>query len=309
MERQKYVFAMGGTTIDNYYMVDNWIQLGDKISCQFVERILGGPQLNMSSVLAGYGDKVYFMDAIPRNADGEFVMQSLAERGVDTSCVVRQENCKNSEGILFVSKREGDRAIFLEQSYCDPIEPSGQMLERIENATYFYTMNRYIGDVLRSTDCIKRARAAGCKLVIDGEGHYEDQSNLELLHMADIVLINDTSYGRLKACIGADPAASLLADAAQVVVMTKGPDGCEVFTREEHFAAPGIPVKAIDTTGAGDTFAASFLHCLLQGKDLRYAATFANGAAARLCTILGGGGGIAPEEEVLAFIRDHGVVL
>ena len=61
---------------------------------------------------------------------------------------------------------------------------------------------------------------------------------------------------------------------------------------------PGLRVKAVDTTGAGDAFHGAFVYGMLQGWDLRRVARFANAVAAINCQTLGGRQGLPSFEEV-----------
>lgn len=70
--------------------------------------------------------------------------------------------------------------------------------------------------------------------------------------------------------------ARLLDEGPSVVVESRGAEGTLVHTPEGRFAAPGVTVRAVDPTGAGDAHRAGFLYALEQGADLGGAARFAN---------------------------------
>jgi sugar/nucleoside kinase (ribokinase family) len=66
----------------------------------------------------------------------------------------------------------------------------------------------------------------------------------------------------------------------QVILLKRGQQGCELFTRTEHTFIPAYPVKAVDPTGSGDCFDAAFLCGLLEGVSLEKAARMAAAAGA-----------------------------
>lgn len=68
------------------------------------------------------------------------------------------------------------------------------------------------------------------------------------------------------------------------VAVTHGENGCEVFDGANAVKIAGLPVQAIDTTGAGDAFAAGLLHQYLRGAPVRECAEYANLLGAYLCT-------------------------
>lgn len=64
------------------------------------------------------------------------------------------------------------------------------------------------------------------------------------------------------------------------VVLTRGADGCTVFTQDTVSRVPAFPAHAVDPTGAGDTFAAAFFYGVLNGMAPDRAARYAAQAAA-----------------------------
>ena len=69
-----------------------------------------------------------------------------------------------------------------------------------------------------------------------------------------------------------------------VVALTKGPSGSTIFTKDRQYHNAGIPVKAVDTVGAGDAFAAVLCMGFLQKEDFKIIGKAANAAAAYVCT-------------------------
>ena len=69
----------------------------------------------------------------------------------------------------------------------------------------------------------------------------------------------------------------LLADySLELVCVTKGAEGCTVFTREEVVDSPAPRIEVVDTVGAGDAFSAEFLRAYCNGESLAAAARAAN---------------------------------
>jgi fructokinase len=70
----------------------------------------------------------------------------------------------------------------------------------------------------------------------------------------------------------------VLADHAQIqlVIVTKGADGCSIYNRSGIYHIPSPEITVADTVGAGDSFSASFLYCYSAGYDLNESATIAN---------------------------------
>ena len=88
--------------------------------------------------------------------------------------------------------------------------------------------------------------------------------------------------------------------------MTLGERGCVVCSAEGTKAYPTIPVKVVDTTGAGDAFHGAFMYGLLQEWDVPKMARFASAVGAMNCRFLGGRTGLPNRQEVDAFISQFG---
>lgn len=78
--------------------------------------------------------------------------------------------------------------------------------------------------------------------------------------------------------------------------LTRGEHGCLVQTAAEEVDVAGVPVRVADTVGAGDAFTAGLLVYMLEGRQLREAAEFANRLAARVAASPGGTPAIRREE-------------
>jgi fructokinase len=74
----------------------------------------------------------------------------------------------------------------------------------------------------------------------------------------------------------------------QLAALTRGADGCLLQTDDETIDLPGVPVRVVDTVGAGDAFTAGLVVQVLEGQPLAQAAAFANRLAAHLAAAPGG---------------------
>ncbi|RHW42591.1 ribokinase [Neobacillus notoginsengisoli] len=88
-------------------------------------------------------------------------------------------------------------------------------------------------------------------------------------------------------------------------IVTQGEKGVSIFSGTQ-IDIPGYKVKAIDTTGAGDTFNGALAYSLSEGMGLSEACRFANAAAALSVTKLGAQGGMPTKFEVNEFLRKAG---
>jgi sugar/nucleoside kinase (ribokinase family) len=85
-----------------------------------------------------------------------------------------------------------------------------------------------------------------------------------------------------------DEAIAAVRAECEMAAITTGADGCVVITNGDVLYVPAVPVDAvIDTTGAGDLFAAGFLHGLTTGRDLHTCGMLGSIAAAEVIAHVG----------------------
>jgi sugar/nucleoside kinase (ribokinase family) len=79
----------------------------------------------------------------------------------------------------------------------------------------------------------------------------------------------------------------VLKELCEIAIVTIGAEGCWIASKSKKIHCPAFPVIPLDTTGAGDLFAAGFLHGYLKDKDLPECARFGALVAAEVVQVLG----------------------
>jgi sugar/nucleoside kinase (ribokinase family) len=105
----------------------------------------------------------------------------------------------------------------------------------------------------------------------------------------------------------ADAIAHFLTLRDRIIVLTRGAEGCAVYTRGGAMDVPAFQIDEIDPTGAGDCFDAGFLARWLAGDDLADAARFANACGAIAVSERGPMAGARSVDEVKRFMATHSV--
>ncbi|MBS0655603.1 MAG: adenosine kinase, partial [Verrucomicrobia bacterium] len=103
----------------------------------------------------------------------------------------------------------------------------------------------------------------------------------------DILFANEMEAS---ACTGREPkeaAAHLASKTNAIVVITQGDQGCYVAHKEKLFHSPANSVDVVDTTGAGDLFAAGFLFAFLRGDPLEECARTGNLLGGKVVSCVG----------------------
>ncbi|TQV86536.1 adenosine kinase [Aliikangiella coralliicola] len=103
----------------------------------------------------------------------------------------------------------------------------------------------------------------------------------------DILFCNFDEATLYSGCDNIEDAANALSKLAKTVVITLGAEGAIIVEQNKTIKIEGNKVEAIDTNGAGDLFAGSFLHAVTQGLTLEQAGELASFASAQLVTQFG----------------------
>jgi len=179
----------------------------------------------------------------------------------------------------------------------------------IDEARYFYSTGYLWG-----TDPAKRALAAaveearshGSRVCFDlADPFIVDRFYGELRDWVrgrvDVLFGNREELSRMTDCAGSDAEIIRKAERlAPIVAMKIGKGGCLILADRRLHHVPGERVACVDTTAAGDSFAAGFIYGLIEGKDLVDCGRLGNRVASRILTVQGARYDLLDRAELLA---------
>lgn len=301
---EKSLIAIGINCIDEYYSMDNTPALGEKINVNYLDSKVGGMIGNAAAIYAGYGQKTFMIDFINTKPQNDLLVDDLVNCGVDPSLIVRDPDIPDAKCIIMLSK--GERIIFVVENERKPLYFTEKQIDELNKSEFIYSTIMDLKRIHNSLNVIDNARKSGTKLVFDIEANLlnEQFADYEYLKRADIIFLNESAHKVFKSQYGDDYVEHFL-ETAQLVVITKGENGSVIKTKEDNITIDAFKVNPKDTTGAGDTFNASFLYGLSRGWDLVTVGKFANAAAAKSILELGPRSGVSNEQEVLNFISNY----
>ncbi|MBQ6374561.1 MAG: sugar kinase [Clostridia bacterium] len=262
-----------------------------------LERIamqLGGDAANESVQLARLGHAAALVSVVGDDGAGSFVLGELKRRGVDTRRVLVRDGLDTGINVVLVGP-DGERSFVtssagsLRRLSLEDILPAMASPE-LAGAKVCCLASLFVSFELSCNDAaelFRRARARGLVTCADttrpkrGEGLRELREALSCL---DHFFPNLDEAAAITGLRDPDAIAGALLDAGVGCVTLKlGGAGCLVADAAGRRRIPAFPgITPVDTTGAGDTFAAGFIAGLLEGRDADGCARLAN-AAASLC--------------------------
>lgn len=289
---------------ENSFMRDT-----DTVQADSLRLTSGGDAANEAVVLARLGDKAALLSRIDRRNVGNMIYEEMVEEGVDTSLLLRLEDCETFTSIVCIHP-SGDHDFIVGPGKNYTLEMNDFDLD-IFKKTRAVSAASLFGLGTLDTDGIdvifRTAQEAGALTIADMnydlEGIGPDGVKNVYPH-TDYLMpsFNEAVYVTGKK----DPdevADFFLEKGVKNVVLKMGGDGCFFKNASERFYVDPFDVKPIDTTGCGDNFVAAFTHALLRGMTNRECAEFASAAGAINSLGIGAHMHIQSEQQVLDYMR------
>ena len=281
-------------------------RLGQEILARRCTLALGSSTALCCANLAALGLSVGIVGKVGADPFGEFVLQSLAERGIDASRVIREASMRT--GITVSLAYPEDRAMVTFPGAMASLTAAEVDLDYVTSARHLHVSSPFLQSGLQPglPDVFRSAKAEGLSTSLDPGWDPTEawDAGIESLYgRLDVLFVN-----RAEACaLGKDRewrrAARELARRVPLLVVKGGPDGSSIAQGEHWQDSAGFPVTAVDPTGAGDAFNAGFLFGFLAGRPLLECATWGNACGAMTVAQPGGSGAFASRLAVEAFIR------
>ncbi|MBR3498186.1 MAG: carbohydrate kinase family protein [Selenomonadaceae bacterium] len=287
--------------------VDEKIFARSSTPADFVKISFGGDALNEAIVLSRLGKKVQWISKVGDDDAGRRILNYAAENGLDRSSVAVEAGLETGVNIVLVDGSgerhflTNPRSNLRKLSAEDIIPYVDGMADIVCLASMFVSPLLDIAATEKIFKLIKskpRILAFDATRAKNGET-LEDLS--AILSCADYFFPNEAELATLtgEADVYKNIEA-LLSFGLKCAVVKRGGRGCVIATKDARFEIPACRVeKVLDTTGAGDCFAAGFLYALSEGRSLEECGRFACATAACSVEEVGAVTGVTSLEKIL----------
>jgi sugar/nucleoside kinase (ribokinase family) len=209
---------------------------------------------------------------------------------------------------------DGERTMNTYLGAAQDLHPRDIDAETIASAAITY-LEGYLWDPKHAKDAFLKAAAAAheAKRMVAltlSDAFCVDRWRDEFLGLVrsgtvDLLFANAAELHSLYQTADFDTALAALRREARLAVVTRSENGCVVVSRDQVLSVPAAPVeRVVDTTGAGDLFAAGFLTGVAQGASHERAASLGALAAAEVIQHLGA----RPQTSLKALAQERGLV-
>ena len=260
----------------------------------------GGAPFNFAAHLAKLGHRISFVSAVGADERGQRILDCMSELGLSRRYVrIDKEHSTGTATVTLDGKGQPRFAIPRPAAYDFPELTNTdlkQLLSPPPDWISFGTLLQMSAQARRLTLQILDAapRARRFYDVNLRPNCYEPSLVHELLSRAAVVKLNDTEASEITQMFGGGRGSleQFCRSYAtkfkwEAVCVTRGPEGCVMLINDEYVAAQGYPIKAVDTIGAGDAFAAAFVHGTGSGWPAWEIADFANRVGAVVASYSG----------------------
>lgn len=242
----------------------------------------GGKGANQAAAAGRLGGRVAMIGCLGSDAYGQALRRALRDAGVAVDALAEQGD-RSGVALIEVSER-GENSIVVVPGANDLLTPAHvrRAFDAAPNARVVLLQLEIPLVTVRAA--ARMARVRGLQVLLD-PAPAQPLSD-DLLADVDILLPNQGEAGILaglpvvERAEAEDAARRLLTRGPRTVALKLGAAGVLIVDATGARYIPGIPVRAVDTTAAGDCLAGALAVALVEGNDLVTAMTFANAAAA-----------------------------
>jgi ribokinase len=281
--------------------VERFPSPGETIHGQSFGISSGGKGANQAVALARLGASVDLVGIVGEDSFGKDYLKRLAEEGVGLEGLGVIEGATTGTATIEVTSNGENHIVIVggANDYIDRKYVEGHAAIIRQSSLLLLQLEISIDAVIAAAEI---ASDAGIPVILDPAPACDLPSSL--LARCRYVTPNEGEASILSGVDTSTPegirlaAEKLLDRGVGHVIVKVGSRGAYVVGRDGFELVPAMPVKAIDTVGAGDTFNAGLAFALSKGNHLVDAVRFANVAAALSTTAIGAQGGMPGGEEV-----------
>ncbi len=263
------IYNLGSINVDLFYQVPHLPTPGETLAAREVTEGLGGKGANMSVAAARAAARVCHIGSV--GADRIWPRDRLLEYGVDTRHIATDEG-QTGTAVIAVDP-DGENLILLNAGVNAHIADSAisAALSEAQTGDILVFQNETNGQ-LHAAETAKKMGLRVCYAAAP----FEVSAVQGVLNHLDLLILNEVEAAQLEAGLDMPLRDLPVAD----ILVTLGAKGCRWLSAAGEKTFDAIPVDAVDTTGAGDTFTGFWLAGLDRGMPMEQAIGQATIAAA-----------------------------
>ncbi len=256
------ICGVGPALVDRICRIDRYPERGGQAIVRESIKQAGGAAANTIFGLASFGEKCVFYTTLGEDADADFFASSLESVGARIAGRITHPETGRVD--IYVDS-DGERTFFVHPNAAGSVEGLESAIESFEERLFYLDPFPAKSSFDVHLTIASRAKEKGSFNVLNPGYPYSSMGFdrlSRLLEFVDVVILSKPEFEMLKA--GPEKFLRYV----KILVVTEGENGSRAYADGREFYCPAFRVKAVDTTGAGDSFAAGFIKAMLEGYDL-----------------------------------------
>ncbi|QCR32251.1 ribokinase [Lysinibacillus sp. SGAir0095] len=289
------ITVIGSINMDIAIRTDIFPKQGETVLGNLFTTIPGGKGANQAVAAARLGSQVQMIGAVGQDAFGNELYANLKNEKVHVAGITKTSN---STGIANILLHNNDNRIIVVPG--SNFDVDQQMID--QNMDFIKQSSIVMLQLEIPAETIEYVLDVCEKLSIPVLLNPAPAANYkrEWIEKVTYLTPNETECEEI---FGTDYE-TVLKKYPNKIIVTLGGDGAAYYDGNKIVKVPGFKTKAVDTTGAGDTFNGAFAHAITTGKSIEKSVEFANIAASLSVEKFGAQGGMPQIEKVNARLED-----
>ncbi len=266
-------------------------RLGEELIVEGMDLTLGSSSAITVCQLARLGDDVLFVSKVGADDFGRRALAFLQDKGVATGAVAVEDRLPS--GLTIAVSVGSERAMLTVLGAIEAVSYDDVDFDALRGRDHLHISSFFLQRALRPDvgRILERARGLGLTTSLDTGWPQDEDDCADLpavLEHVDVFLPNEKEAMRFAGSATVDEALTALGERVPTVTVKLGPDGAIAGRGRQTVARGAFAIDVVDTTGAGDSFNAGFLHAYLAGADLEGCLDLGNACGALSTRAAGG---------------------
>ena len=294
------VVGFGALNFDRLFKVERLAEGDTEVHIIDQKGAPGGSAANTVFALGKLGINCGFVGAIGRDHEGEELKQDFERVGVDVFKITTLKDVRTGIVVGFIDK-SGERALYVSPGANNELTAEMVDLDYMAASKIVHLSSFVDDDQFNIQKDVIDALAGKVKISLCPGSLYIDRgldSLRPMLEKSDFLFMNKAEVEALTGKESAEGSRDLRGLGCGIVAITLGGEGSFIIDGQGEYSVPAVAKEAVDTTGAGDSFAAGFLYGVLSGKSSEQCGMIGNIVASKCVESIGARTNLPTAEEL-----------
>jgi len=312
--KKYHVFGIGNALVDMEFLVnEDWLnkmniekgvmtlvdekrqhELMNELDPFAAKKFCGGSAANTMIAISQFGGRSFYTCRVSGDELGEFYFEDLVREGVFTNLSSRRPEGITGKCMVFITP-DAERSMNTFLGISQELSIDDLMEKEIKDSEYIY-LEGYLASSKSAKEAAIMARVLaeknGVKVALTLSDlamvrHFRAEMKDMIGEKVDLLFCNFEEASEFAESSNLEEVIDKIRKIATNFAITRGARGAIIFDGEQYHHVQAPKVVPVDTTGAGDLFAGTFLYGITHGKNFHQAGTLACLAASKLVTQYG----------------------